>query len=95
MLIAGLILFLFFGAISSGGWLHAFAVAFDMFIQALVWDSATGVTISSRAGLAARHGKHLGAKIVNFIMGSPTHCEDAIQADIERAHKALQILTES
>jgi len=86
-----LILALIIGAI-SGGWLHAFAVGFDMFIQSLVWDAPIGVTISSRAGLAARNGKTLGAKIVNFIMGSSTHCEDAIQADIYRAKEALHVL---
>jgi len=91
MILFTLIILIIIGAL-SGGWLHAFAVAFDMFIQALVWDSATGVTISSRAGLAARNGKPLGSKIVNFIMGSNTHCEDAIQADIDRAKNALKIL---
>ena len=91
MILFILIILIIIGAL-SGGWLHAFAVAFDMFVQALVWDSATGVTISSRAGLAARNGKPLGAKIVNFIMCSKTHCEDAIQADIDRAKNALKIL---
>jgi len=86
-----LIITLVAGAI-AGGWLHAFAVAFDMFVQALIWDSATGVTISSRAGLAARNGKPLGAKIVNAIMLNRNHCEEAIQADIDRAHAALVIL---
>lgn len=87
-----LISLLIIGAI-SGGWLHAFAVGFDMFIQDLIWNSATGVTISSRAGLAARNGKPLGAKIVNKIMFNPNHCEEAIVADIARANEALRILT--
>lgn len=87
-----LISLLIIGAI-SGGWLHAFAVGFDMFIQDLIWNSATGVTISSRAGLAARNGKPLGSKIVNFIMCNKNHCEEAIVADIARANEALRILT--
>jgi hypothetical protein len=81
------------GAVAHGGTLlHSFAVAFDMFIQDLVWNAPIGVTISSRAGLAARNGKPLGAKIVNFIMLSQTHCEEAIQADIDRANQALGVL---
>jgi len=91
MLIA-FILFLVVGAV-VGGWLHAFAVGFDMFIQDLIWDAPIGITISSRAGLAARNGKHTGAKIVNFIMANPKHCQDAIVADIKRAQQALALLT--
>ncbi len=86
-----LILLLVIGAVTTG-WLHAMAVGFDMFVQDLIWDAPIGVTISSRAGLAARNGKPLGSRIVNFIMGSTTHCEDAIAADIARAKKALAVL---
>lgn len=86
------VLLLVIGAV-AGGWLHAFAVAFDMFCQDLIWDAPIGVTISSRAGLAARNGKPLGAKIVNIIMFNPNHCEQAINADTIRAKEALKILT--
>lgn len=86
-----LIILIVIGAITHG-WLHAFAVGFDLFIQDLVWNAPIGVTISSRAGLAARNGKPLGSKIVNFIMLNSNHCEEAITADIERAQTALKIL---
>ena len=49
---------LILGAIAKGGTLlHSFAVAFDMFCQDLIWDAPIGVTISSRAGLAAQGGQ--------------------------------------
>jgi ABC-type spermidine/putrescine transport system permease subunit II len=91
-MLTSFIVLLVLGAI-VGGWLHAFAVGFDMFVQDLIWDAPIGITISSRAGLAARNGKHLGAQIVNTIMLSKTHCQDAIAADILRANEALTILT--
>ena len=71
---------------------HAFAVGFDMFIQAIIWNDAGGITISSRAGIAARNGKVLGARIINFIMFNPNHCEQAILADVKRAQSALNLL---
>lgn len=92
MLLFSFIFFLVCGAI-FGGWLNAFAVGFDMFVQDLIWDAPIGVTISSRAGLAARNGKPLGAKIVNAIMFNQNHCETAIAADIQRANEALVLLT--
>ena len=75
-----------------GTFLHGFAVAFDMFVQDLIWNAPIGVTISSRCGLMARKGNAIPAKIVNIIMFSQTHCEDAIQSDIERSKQALEIL---
>lgn len=90
-LILGLILVV--GAVCRG-WIHAFAVGFDMFMQDLIWDAPIGITISSRAGMAARNGKHLGAKIINGIMCNSKHCQEAIAADIQRANNALIILTE-
>jgi hypothetical protein len=87
-----LIALLVVGAVVDG-WLHAFAVGFDMFVQDLIWDAPIGVTISSRAGLAARNGNPLGAKIINFIMFNKNHCEQAITADIQRAQEAIQLLT--
>lgn len=91
MLIA-FILFLVVGAV-VGGWLHAFAVGFDMFVQDLIWDAPIGITISSRAGLAARSGDTRLSKIVNAVMFNPDHCELAIAADIQRANEAIVILT--
>ena len=88
-----LLALLILGAIAKAGTLlHSFAVAFDMFVQDLVWDAPIGVTISSRAELAARRGTTWPAKIVNFIMRNPRHCELAIQADIQRAEAALVLL---
>ncbi len=88
-----LLALLVLGAIAKGGTLlHSFAVAFDMFCQDLIWDAPIGVTISSRAGLAAQRGTTWPAKVVNFIMRNPNHCEFAIAADIARAKRALQIL---
>ena len=86
LLVAGAIL-------PAGNIIHSFAVAFDMFCQDLIWDAPIGVTISSRAGLAARRGVLWPQRIVNFIMLSRTHCQDAIATDIQRAEAALQLLT--
>ena len=88
------ILILVIGALTSG-WLHAFAVGLDMFFQDLIWDAPIGITISSRAGLAARKGNVFYSKIINFIMCNPNHCEEAILADTTRAQAALTILKEN
>ena len=88
-----LLALLVLGAIAKAGTLlHSFAVAFDAFCQDLFWNDTLGVTISSRAGLAARRGVVWPARIVNFIMRNPHHCELAIQADIQRAEAALALL---
>ena len=82
------------GAVAKAGTLlHSFAVAFDAFVQDLCWNDTLGVTISSRAGLAAHRGVLWPQRIVNFIMLSRTHCQDAIATDIQRAEAALQLLT--
>ena len=89
-----LLALLILGAIAKGGTLlHSFAVAFDAFCQDLCWNDTLGVTISSRAGLAARRGTLWPARVINFIMRNPHHCEQAIAADIARAQRAIQILT--
>ena len=88
-----LLALLILGAIAKAGTLlHSFAVAFDMFCQDLCWNDTLGVTISSRAGLAARRGVLWPQRIVNFIMLSRTHCQDAIATDIQRAEAALALL---
>jgi hypothetical protein len=78
----------------AGPWtlMHSFALAFDVFCQCLFWNDALGVTISSRAGLAARRGIKWPATVVNTVMLSDTHCEDAIQGDIGRAKASLAVL---
>ena len=88
-----LLALLILGAIAKAGTLlHSFAVAFDAFCQDLFWNDTLGVTISSRAGLAAGRGVLWPQRIVNFIMLSRTHCQDAIATDIQRAEAALAIL---
>ena len=88
-----LLALLVLGAIAKAGTLlHSFAVAFDAFCQDLFWNDTLGVTISSRAGLAARRGVLWPQRIVNFIMLSRTHCQDAIATDIQRAEAALALL---
>ena len=89
-----LLALLILGAIAKGGTLlHSFAVAFDAFCQDLLWNDTLGVTISSRAGLAARRGRTWPARCINLLMLSRTHCEDAIATDTQRAEAALQLLT--
>ena len=88
-----LLALLIMGAAAKGGTLlHSFAVAFDAFVQDLFWNDTLGVTISSRARLAARRGVLWPQRIVNFIMRNPHHCELAIVADIQRAEAALALL---
>jgi hypothetical protein len=72
--------------------MHTFAVAFDMLVQGVGWNTPISVTISARAGLAARNGKPFGANVINTLFFNRQHCEDAIDADIARAEEALEIL---
>ncbi len=88
-----LLALLVLGAIAKGGTLlHSFAVAFDMFCQDLFWNAPIGVTISSRAGLAARRGATWPARAIDLLMFNRNHCEQAIAADIQRAEAALALL---
>jgi len=81
------------GAIVQTGILYSLAIGFDAMCQDIFYQDTIGVTISSRAGLAARSGTTWPAKVVNFVMCSATHCEDAIANDIARAQAAIQLLT--
>lgn len=72
--------------------LHTFAVTFDVLMQGLFWNKPVPITISSRAGLAARKGDTRAARVINFLACNPRHCEEAIAADTERANEALAIL---
>jgi hypothetical protein len=72
--------------------LRSFAMAFDMFVQCLIWNDDLGVTISARCGLLARQGLIWPSRIVNFVMCSPTHCERSIAGDIRRAQAALAMM---
>lgn len=80
------------GAILQYGILFSLAVGIDAMLQDIIWDDTLGVTISSRCGLAQRAGVLWPSKVVNFIMRSPTHCQDAITYDIARAKAALLLL---
>ena len=75
--------------------LHTFAIAFDMLVQGIGWNDPVSVTVSSRAGLAARKGNTIWAKIICALFFNPNHCEEAIAADTERANEALTILNEA
>lgn len=59
----------------------------DLFASTLT-GGIPGETLSGRAGSAQEQGKLRGrivAPIINFIMGSSTHCHDAIAGDVARA----------
>lgn len=72
--------------------LHSFALGFDAFMQDIIWNDGLSVTISARCGLLQARGVVWPARIVNAVMGSPTHCHDAIGWDIERAKAAIALL---
>jgi hypothetical protein len=72
--------------------LHTLAVTFDVLMQGLFWNAPVPITISSRAGLAARKGNTRAARVINFLAHNPNHCEEAIVADTLRANEALAIL---
>lgn len=58
------VLFTILGALASAKTLiHTFALMVGMFWQGVIWNDPIGVTISARAGLAARNGKPLAADI--------------------------------
>ncbi|MDE2344642.1 MAG: hypothetical protein KGL63_14850 [Betaproteobacteria bacterium] len=91
--LGALVVLLIVGAISGPRTLlHSFAVAFDQFAQALIWDDPLGVTISSRCGLWQRRGILWPARIVNALMLSSTHCQRAIERDRARAEQAIRLL---
>lgn len=55
-------------------------IAIDQFANAII-DGDEDETISSRVGRGAVAGKRWALRIepiINWIMGSPTHCRDAI-----------------
>lgn len=87
------VLFTILGALASAKTLlHTFALMVDMFWQGVIWNDPIGVTISARAGLAARNGRTLGARVICTLFCNPLHCEQAIAADIARAKAALCLL---
>lgn len=68
-------------------YLYNVALGLDLFASTLT-GGIPGETLSGRAGAAQEQGKLRGrvfAPIINFIMGSSTHCHDAIAGDVARA----------
>lgn len=88
------ILLIVIGALSGyKTWTNTFAIGIDILGAEIGTNSKLPITISSRSGLAARRGKNRGwAKFINWLMRSPTHCEDAITYDILRSITALDVL---
>lgn len=67
------------------------AIALDYLASAIL-RGRPGETLSGRAGSAYLQGKRRGricAPIINCIMGSNTHCQNAIQGDILRARAVI------
>ena len=69
----------------------------DQLAQAVLWRDS-GLTISSRCGLALRNplahnaGWRMLGRFLNRLQAG--HCEMAIQGDIDRANTALKLLEE-
>ena len=82
---------------NTGTYAFKALIYIDMLICA-IFINRSGITISSTAGLALRHGRPFWAvavsAICNFIGRTKTHCEDAIAGDLSRSIIAQDILTE-
>lgn len=89
-----LTLLLIGGAIAkTGTLLHTMARAFDTFVQDTLFNDNLGITLSSRAGLAARKGKTRYATFINLLFFNKQHCEQAIANDIQLAQDTIKKLT--
>jgi hypothetical protein len=67
------------------------ALALDLLGSALT-GGMPGETLSGRAGTAQREGKLRGkifAPIIDFIMMDKSHCQEAIQGDMNRAKAVI------
>lgn len=67
------------------------AMGIDMWLS-LMTNGRPGETLSGRCGSSYLQGKRKAKfwrPVINFIMGSPTHCVDAIQGDRLRAQAVL------
>ncbi|MDE1906078.1 MAG: hypothetical protein KGH75_06455, partial [Rhodospirillales bacterium] len=59
------------GALAAGNTiLHTFAVAIDVLAENLGWNRVGCITLSSRAGLAARQGHGRWSMAIGFLFGS-------------------------
>lgn len=71
--------------------LHTFAVAIDVFVENLGYNRVGCVTLSSRAGLAARQGDARWERLIELLFGHG-HCEQAIAVDAARNIDSLKVL---
>ena len=76
-----------------GTLLHTMARAFDTFVQDTFWNDNLGITLSSRAGLAAKKGNTKYATFINLLAFNKQHCEQAIANDIQLAQDTIKKLT--
>ena len=91
-----LTLLLIGGALAKvGTLLHTMARAFDTFVQDTLFNDNLGITLSSRAGLAARKGNTKYATLINAMFINKMHCEQAIANDILLAQKTITLLSGS
>lgn len=87
------VLLLFAGAVAAERTLlHTFALAADYFAADVGFNRPGSITLSSYAGIAARHGKAVYAKFIGALFFNANHCEEAMVADVGRACDSLNIL---
>lgn len=87
------ILILVVGALAGPSTLlHNLALTIDVAAQSLGCNRVLCITISSRAGLAARRGRDIWSSFICLVFWNQQHCEDAIRADVERSLDSLQLL---
>ncbi|MDE1907424.1 MAG: hypothetical protein KGH75_13350, partial [Rhodospirillales bacterium] len=59
------------GALAAGNTiLHTFAVAIDVLAENIGWNRVGCITLSSRAAIAARHGRPGWSMAIGFLFGS-------------------------
>ena len=73
---------------------HVVVIAIDLFTSDVLFNTDLGLTLSSRAGISARHGKPFWSKVIGAVFLNMNHCEEAIVADSQRAKDALKFLGE-
>lgn len=73
------------------GYFFNVALALDLLGSALT-GGMPGETLSGRAGTADAQGKLRGrilAPLIDLIMGSATHCQNAVLNDVKRAQAVI------
>ena len=59
-------------------------------------DNVPDLTLSAHTELAYLDGRRAGKilrPVINFVMRSPTHCQDALRNDLARAWAVVNLLT--